>query len=314
MPRSRKEGLTLSSDELRTIDFAALPQAQEFPAMQFYAAEWLSGSGVQAMTAEQVGGFIMLLSQAWLQKPPCSLPDDEAVLASYSRLGLVRWRKASALILAQFVKCSDGRLRNPKQVTVWLDMRTLRQKRRASRFGDVVTTKDYFCNDKSVVSLTPSIEAEDTSKAEEVGSASTGVQGVPSEAADAYRPLATEWHSPGLTDRNLKRLSPKIEKITIELSQECDGFTWAELMRRARGQPFIHERISSFDFEWFLKRESQGTRLNARKVWYGQFGSSGGSGGGARRPAPEQQPDERRFKPATAADVVAGLGPSGDGT
>lgn len=94
-------------------------------------------------------------------------------------------------------------------------------------------------------------------------------------AADAYRYAATQvghdW--PALTDRAL--LAPKLQSkfltVTAELLATEPDFDWPTCFTRAVNQPFVYEGIGSFDFVWFLKRESGGPRLNAMKVWHGQF-------------------------------------------
>lgn len=163
---------TLSVGQLLEIDFSTLPPVQEFPAIQHFPAEWLTGEATRAMTPEQRGAFIDLLSHAWGQKPPCSLPDDDSKLAGWSGLGPTRWRKIGAFIREQFVRCDDGRLRNPKQVAVWIALRDLRDKRRganrARRNGQDVATTGATCNDKTEHLSSPALaeaEAEATAAA-----------------------------------------------------------------------------------------------------------------------------------------------------
>ena len=43
----------LTAADIATFNFASLPQAQQYPAMQLFAADWLSGLAVQSMTPEQ---------------------------------------------------------------------------------------------------------------------------------------------------------------------------------------------------------------------------------------------------------------------
>lgn len=169
---------SITSEELATLDFSMFPQTQEFPATQFYGKEWLTGTATMAMTPEQRGGYIDLLAHAWDQKPPCSLPDDPSKLAGYSRLGVARWKKVGAFVREQFVKCSDGRLRNLKQINVWLAMIKLREKRRNSSKKDrLVDTNNPFCSDKRRRLSTPSIEAEDVAAAEGTEKQSGGAGG-----------------------------------------------------------------------------------------------------------------------------------------
>lgn len=52
---------------------------------------------------------------AWKQVPAASLPDDDVVLCKLADLGrdLKTWRKVKSVAMANFVKCSDGRLYHP---------------------------------------------------------------------------------------------------------------------------------------------------------------------------------------------------------
>lgn len=65
---------------------------------------------VALSTHEVVAAALFLWCRAWKQRPAASLPDDDRVLAAYSRLPLPRFRKLRSEILHGFVKCSDGRL------------------------------------------------------------------------------------------------------------------------------------------------------------------------------------------------------------
>lgn len=60
-------------------------------------------------TPEQCWFAMMLWCRAWQQKPHASLPNDERVLAAFSRAGS-KWKKSRDIILRGFVLCSDGRL------------------------------------------------------------------------------------------------------------------------------------------------------------------------------------------------------------
>lgn len=138
----------LTPAEIAAHDFTTLPQVQEFPAMQLYAAEWLAGEAVQQMLPIQLGGFISLIVQSWLQHPPCSLPNDENRLAAISRLGAKDWKRYGALLLEQFTLCADGRLRNCKQTNVWLGMVALRKSRSGASKGDGLSEQsDSVCSD-----------------------------------------------------------------------------------------------------------------------------------------------------------------------
>lgn len=60
-------------------------------------------------TPEECWFAMMLWCRAWQQHPPASLPNDERVLAAFSRAG-GKWKKVREIALRGFVLCSDGRL------------------------------------------------------------------------------------------------------------------------------------------------------------------------------------------------------------
>lgn len=74
----------------------------------FDTDRWL-GEIAGGLTAEQKGGLMDLLSVAWTQVPPCTLPDDNAYLAARSGLG-PRWKRNREAVLATFALTDGGRL------------------------------------------------------------------------------------------------------------------------------------------------------------------------------------------------------------
>lgn len=69
------------------------------------------GSELVALaTPEEGWAAVLLWCRAWGQKPHCSLPDDDRVLASFAKVPPARWKKIKTMALRGFVKCSDGRL------------------------------------------------------------------------------------------------------------------------------------------------------------------------------------------------------------
>ncbi len=65
---------------------------------------------VALSTHEVVAAALYLWCRAWKQTPAASLPDDDRVLAAYSRLSPPRFRKLKSEILRGFIRCGDGRL------------------------------------------------------------------------------------------------------------------------------------------------------------------------------------------------------------
>ena len=115
--------------------------ADRFPWFPLYAADWRLSRAVRAMTPEQRGGYIELLTVAWddgIEEP--SLPEDDATLAKMSDLG-ARWAKVGAPIRACFV-ARDGRLYNEKLSHIWEVQRARYAiKSEAGRLGGIAKAK-----------------------------------------------------------------------------------------------------------------------------------------------------------------------------
>lgn len=97
-----------------------LPQPLISPEVDIAGLTWfslnvdrlLASELVALATPEEAWAAMMLWCRAWQQKPAGSLPNDERVLAAFSRAGS-RWKKVRAMALRGFVLCSDGRLYHP---------------------------------------------------------------------------------------------------------------------------------------------------------------------------------------------------------
>jgi hypothetical protein len=69
----------------------------------------LASELVAIATPEEAWAALMLWCRSWKQVPAGSLPNDDRVLASFSRAGK-RWGKIKQTALHGFVLCSDQRL------------------------------------------------------------------------------------------------------------------------------------------------------------------------------------------------------------
>jgi len=79
------------------------------PAFLFYPKDFASDGKVEAMTTEQVGGYILLLCKAWWEEPAGSLPNNDSILARWARLDEASWAAGKTAILAPFALGTDGR-------------------------------------------------------------------------------------------------------------------------------------------------------------------------------------------------------------
>lgn len=80
-----------------------MPQAAPIPALPIDDLERFAPNGVVAsMDAAALGAFVRLLSHAWTQEPPCSLPADDASLAFHARTTAEEWARVKPAILMAF--------------------------------------------------------------------------------------------------------------------------------------------------------------------------------------------------------------------
>lgn len=101
---------------------------ETFPSFNMFPRDWILGT--VKLTAEQKGWFIDMLCYAWEQSPPCTLPNDEAFIATRI-LGTTvqRWRRVGKPVRDKF-DVIDGNLRNAKQYHVYCEMVEHRMKRK----------------------------------------------------------------------------------------------------------------------------------------------------------------------------------------
>lgn len=79
-----------------------------FPGFMLDAEALLASELVALATPEEIAAALMLWCRAWQQVPHGSLPNDERVLAAFSKAK--NWKKVRDMALRGFVLCSDGRL------------------------------------------------------------------------------------------------------------------------------------------------------------------------------------------------------------
>jgi len=87
--------------------------------------------------------LINLWTAAWHEVPAASIEDDDDVLAELAGCDPRKWKAVRSIVLAGWVKCSDGRLYHPvvaeKAIEAWGKKRVQRQKGQAgarARWGE----------------------------------------------------------------------------------------------------------------------------------------------------------------------------------
>lgn len=79
------------------------------PYFPLYVLDLVGDDAVEAMTTEAFGAYMLLLCKAWHQEPPGTIPNDDSVLARWSRVSPERWQELRQMVFAAFKPCKGGK-------------------------------------------------------------------------------------------------------------------------------------------------------------------------------------------------------------
>ena len=86
-----------------------MPAVESHPRFPFDLVPLLPDGVAASLSLAETGAILRLLAHSWRQQPPCSLPDDTAVLAAVVGIKAEQWPRLSRLDAA-FTIGTDGRL------------------------------------------------------------------------------------------------------------------------------------------------------------------------------------------------------------
>ena len=86
-----------------------MPRSTQCPYFYFFPDDFSSDRNVEAMTTEEVGAYMLLICKSWREEPVASIPDDDRILARWTRLSPEQWSACRASVLAAFKLGRDGR-------------------------------------------------------------------------------------------------------------------------------------------------------------------------------------------------------------
>jgi uncharacterized protein YdaU (DUF1376 family) len=124
-------------------------------------------------------------------------------------------------------------------------------------------------------------------------------------AANTYNAAAERLRLPRITDLKLTAIVKKARETRERIRLSIPDFTYAECVRRLidqreRGSPFFRD-AKFVNFEWLLKREHNGTQMNAEKIWNGNYRNDSSAPREATRERSSRDLGQR-----TAADILGG--------
>lgn len=130
-----------------------MPRDGRPPYFPFYPDDFVSDGDVEAMRTEEVGAYILLLCKAWREDPPCSIPNDDRLLAKWSRLTDQAWLEARPAVLACWDLRRDGRL---YQKRLRLEYEKLRTRHRLlSQQGRIGAAKKWLGQGGAIAGPSP---------------------------------------------------------------------------------------------------------------------------------------------------------------
>lgn len=204
-----------------------------FPAFQWYPRDWLASDARALMTLEQRGAYLDLLSRAWLDDPPCSLPDDDAELAMLSGLG-EKWAEAGALIRKSFV-AKDGRLWNTKQLEVFRRARALsRTRAEIGKRGGEQRARNKAETDQAIANQ---LLSKRPSKSKLSGAVAVASSVSEESPTNVYPPGAEKRQGPDIPEELLTCLSTT--RFMRALGEPSNGDFWDAQKRAFAAYPWL---------------------------------------------------------------------------
>ena len=98
---------------------------RDFPAMLLDVVRLRDSRLALTASGDEFMAAVLLWAAAWHQVPAGSLPEDERELAGLAKVEPRKWARVRAMVLRQWVLCSDGRLHHPviaeKALECWIE-------------------------------------------------------------------------------------------------------------------------------------------------------------------------------------------------
>jgi uncharacterized protein YdaU (DUF1376 family) len=135
------------------------------PWFKMFAADFLSDNYVDAMTAEQIGWYTLLLLRSWNHTPRGFLPNDKQLLAVWCRCAdAMSFEKRAGIVLDRFEKTSDGRMiYHPRLLEQSSKVKEVSEKRSlAGRLGGVKSSQQKLERRQAIAKQVPTDSDSDS--------------------------------------------------------------------------------------------------------------------------------------------------------
>lgn len=84
------------------------------PYFPLFVSDILGSNKVAAMNTTEFGAYCFLLCRAWTEDEAATVPDDDALLAGWTRMSPGDWARAKPRVLAPWKLLENGRWMNPR--------------------------------------------------------------------------------------------------------------------------------------------------------------------------------------------------------
>lgn len=96
-----------------------MPKHDHPPYFPFYVDDFISDSAVDAMSNDELGIYVRLLCKAWKETPVGTIPNEDRVLANWSKASPAVWSRCKPGVLRAFVLGDDDRYHQKRMEHEW---------------------------------------------------------------------------------------------------------------------------------------------------------------------------------------------------
>lgn len=210
----------------------------------FRALRFLKSEDIEAMTAEEVGQFVLLMCHAWLGGKNASLPNNPILLAKYARC-----ERVSDAVMREWRQGPDGRLYNETLSEEW-DAAVGRSahgaKAAAARWSKVESSTDAQAlpehSPSNALAVEGAVAKSNQAKPSQSKTSSSEPNGSDEQALNLQPSKEPSPDGAGLAKLLRRRITENNPKAKITDAQERNWALEADRMMRCDGRMAVEIR------------------------------------------------------------------------
>lgn len=170
---------------------------KDLPWFPFYVDDFVSDGKVEAMTTEEVGAYLLLLCKAWKERPVGTVPDDDRILARWTRTTPADWSRIKPNVMIAFTLSTRTKRYHQKRMEQEFARFRRTQKKRSE--AAKIAAKTRHCNQSEDQQFTCDSHAQriasaSKSESESESDINTSTKGPPAAAEEKLATLQTWMH------------------------------------------------------------------------------------------------------------------------